>query len=191
MRDAKVRIPNNVRNQIFAAARAEVAKGNYVTASIGEKSAFIDYLTELPSVGGVLAKHIEETNLRSWIKDNVLRALSREQFKQPTRQEHIDWCNDKFGVEDFVPFASCPHLKAFKSESQPIFVVIGESSFKSWESALRVALLFVAGRNGLMAKNVTTHIVLSLSIGAKSVTDSDRKLISTALSLSNVMVRFV
>lgn len=191
MRDAKVRIPNNVKNQIFAAARAEVLKGNYVTASIGEKSAFIDYLTELPTVGGVLSKHIEETNLRSWIKDNILRALSREQFKQPSRQEHIDWCNARFGIDDFVPFASCPHVKAFKSESKPFFVVIGESSFKSWESALRVALLFVAGRSGLMEKNVTTHIVLSLSIGAKPVTESDRKLITTALSLSNVEVRFV
>jgi hypothetical protein len=68
--------------------------------------------------------------------------------------------------------------------------VVSEGTVLKWETALRKALEIIAREPGLTVDNVTPTICLQLADVSASITDGDKKHITTALAAISVKARF-
>ena len=188
-------IPKTINAKIVATARQIADQMGYLNASIGRRTDIINHLMSHPDVGKALESYIAKTKVRSHIKDNILRAFSQEQFVTYCVDDHIKWGARRFNLRELMLVGQdkvSPRRSVYwlKDEERMISVIVAESAYKSWESALRAALLYIA-KNKVTNVSDGVRIVLCLSPGTTQVTPAEEKFLSDVLRPIEVSVRIV
>lgn len=188
------KIPIAVCEKIKANAQRIAQAMGYLNASNSMRSVIIDTLVSHADVGKRLSDYLDRARIRSHIKDNILRALSQQQFFNYPINEQIAWCRNHYGAENLIVVGSehsNPRRSVYwlKDEKTGFSVFIAECAYRCWESALRTALLFMAKNKALTDDNF--RILLSLSPGQSRVTEHEEQFLRSALTAVNVDVRIV
>jgi len=193
MSDARTRVPDHIKRAIAVKAAEYATEIRYATMSMKERSKALAGFCSHSQIGGVLAEYIEQSEVRQYIKDNVVRALSQGKNKaqQPTAEEQAVWCEKKYKIGGLTVVHDSKYIVLLKAPATSDYIVIGRTTYRRWESALRFALLFIAGRPFKKAGEEKIKILLSLSRGNSPITDADESLLRDALSRARADIRIV
>lgn len=189
---AKILTPDQkakIKKAIFEKADAF----GYASSGRNDSGRFMDELVTDPEVGEVLKQYMSTERVRTYIKDGVLNAYSKELTKKalaafsPTATiQHV------YGIQSSV-IQKCKGKEASVSVSRAdnggIFVISGGTILK-WETALRKALEIIARQPGLTIDGNTPSICLQLANASQDLTDGDKKHITDALSAIGVQALF-
>ena len=158
-----------------------------------DNSAFMDSLVIDVDVGYVLREYMDNAVIRTYIKDSILNAYSKQRGKDILSAESAtDTVKQLFGIDTSVIQNQKNNNKAVsvcRSDDGKIFVV-SEGTVLKWETALRKALEIIAREPGLSVDGFSQSICLQLADISASITDGDKKHISTALAAISVKARF-
>lgn len=188
------KIPDAVYARIKTAAQNIASEMGYLNASNSVRSTIINALVDNTDVGKRLSDYLDKTRVRSHIKDNILRAMSQQQFFNYPIDEQVEWCKSRYGAERLIVVereCSNPRRSVYwlKDEMTGFSVFVAECAYRCWESALRAALLFIA------KNKVTTEggfkILLSLSPGQAMVSEREEQFLREALAAIDVDIRIV
>lgn len=166
---------------------------SYMTCNRKESSQFLDSLVEDPEIGGVLCEYLAKEKVRTYIKDGVLNAYSKQFTKNALAEvSPTDTIHQIYGVPSSV-IQQCTgkdaRVSVSRSNDGRIFVVSGGTVLK-WETALRKALELIAREAGLSVDGKTPEICLHLVATNNSLTVADKKHITIALGAVGVEVIF-
>jgi len=178
-----------IRRAIFEKADAF----GYASCSRNNSGRFMDELVEDPEVGGILNQYMTKERIRTYIKDSVLNAYTKELTKKVLdTTSPTDTIQQVYNVQSDI-IQKCSGKDAFVSVSRSndgcIFVVSSGTVLK-WETALRKSLELIARQPGLTVNNKTPSICLRLAAN-QDLTDGDKKHITDALAAIGVQACFV
>ncbi|MBR4676072.1 MAG: hypothetical protein IKP00_16565 [Victivallales bacterium] len=189
---AKVLTPQakqRIRQEIFRKAD-EVG---YASSGRIDNGHFMDELVEDPNIGGVLKEYMSKEKVRTYIKDAVLNAytkqitrkrlshVSPEKIVETTLHVHAHIIQTGKGKNSKV--------SVLRSDAGELFVVSGGTLLK-WETALRRAIEIIASQPGLSPEGKTPRICLTLAAYSQNLTEADKNYIITALQAINVSAYF-
>lgn len=177
------KIPEEQAKTIKEVVFREADQYNYLAHSRAENSLFLSKLVRMPSVGGVLGTYISKAEIKTYIKDAILNRYSKEKRKGNRPSDLLDKCRVLFNVPDLQLIEKNSEIQLLKSQSQPVFIVISEGTYLKWETALRKALLYVAGKPFGQIQTNSIHIVISVFARHMRITPSEKDLLEKALSL--------
>jgi hypothetical protein len=186
-------LPAKTAKQVKEAVYRKADEHGYGARTRADNSAFMDSLVEDPEVGGVLKDLMVKESIRTYIKDGILNAYAKQRGREILSAESAtDTVQQLFGVTTYVIQKHRDNGKVVsvcRSDDDKIFVV-SEGTVLKWETALRKALELIAREPGLTVAGVTPTICLQLADISASITDGDKKHISTALAAISVKARF-
>lgn len=193
MSDSRNKVPAHVKTGIAKRAAQLADEIRYSSMTMKQRSAALAIFCNDPQIGGVLTDYIEQNEVRQYIKDNLVRALSQGKNKaqQPTALEQAVWCEKKYKTGGLQVVHDSKYIVLLKNPDTKDYIVVGRTTYRRWESALRFALLFIAGRPFGKDKDNNIRILLSLSRGSSPITDSDLQLLRDALARASADVRIV
>ena len=179
-----------IRGKVFEKAD----EYEYITRSRTENGQFINSLVDDPEIGGVLCEYMPKENVRTHIKDGILNAYSKQATNKALENfTATDIIQRKYEVSSSI-IQQCTgkdaRLSVSRANDGRIFVVSGGIVLK-WETALRKALDLIANEAKLSVNGKTPEICLYLASVNDSLTEADKKHISTALSAIGVGVVIV
>ena len=165
----------------------------YSSCARNDSGVFMDGLVEDPEIGGSLKEYMTKERIRTYIKDSVLNAYSKELTKKilntVSATETIRQIYSAQSTVIQISKGKNTGLSVLRSEDGRIFVVSCGTILK-WETALRKALELIARQPSMIVKNTRPTICLHLAIIGPDITDVEKKHITTALDSISVKVRF-
>lgn len=188
---------NNLPKDIQAKLKREIYKRadefNYIEAGRVESGQFIDQLVDDPKIGKVIAEYRPKERVRTYIKDGVLNAYTKEVTKKAlatSSPENVIKCVFHESAEIIQKCKGKQSgLFVLRAESGNIYVVSGGTVLK-WETALRKALDIIANEPKLTIDGKAPSICLKLSLSGQSLTEADKTHITTAVGAVNVKAVF-
>lgn len=178
-----------IREEIFSKAD----EFGYTSSDRISSGHFMDELVDDPSIGGVLKEFMTKERIRTYIKDAVLNAYTKEITKNKlslvspeTIAEYI-WHTHAVIIQNGKGKNS--KVSVLRSEKGELFVVSGGTVLK-WETALRRAIEIIASQPGLSINGMPPKICLTLAAYSRNLTEADKDYISNALLAINVSVFF-
>lgn len=180
---------SKVRKTIFDKADAF----GYASRGRNDNGHFMDELVDDPEVGGVLKEYMSKEKIRTYIKDGVLNAYTKERTKRILAEKSApDTVLQLYG-ETCSVIQQCKGkdrgVSVCRSEDGRIYV-ISEGTILKWETALRKALELIAREPTLVIEGRTPSICLHLAVANEDITDGEKRHISTALDAISVKARF-
>jgi len=178
-----------VRKIIFEKAKAF----GYGSCARNDSGSFMDELVEDNEVGGLLKDYMTKEKIRTYIKDTVLNAYTKELVKNAL--ESVSPCetiHQIYNVKSEIFQESNGKeagVSVLRSNDGRLFVISCGTTLK-WETALRKALELIARQPNLIINGTTPSICLHLALGNMDITDSEKKHITTALASISVKARF-
>lgn len=165
----------------------------YMTAGRIESGKFMDDLVDDPEVGGILKDYMTKERVRTYIKDGVLNAYTKQKNRHVLASKTPeDTVRNLFAVEAQI-IQECKAknkgLFVLRASNGDIFVVSSGTTLK-WETALKKALELIAREPGLTINANKPRICLRLSELSQLLTDADRDHIRTALGAIGVKAIF-
>lgn len=189
----KDKLPKDIREKIIKSAFKKADDFGYMECGRKESGQFIDTLVEDADVGGVLIDYMPKERVRTYIKDAILNAYTKNLTKKvlatSTPEKTI---MDSFGETAYIiqeGKGKQVGLFVLRAGSGKIYVVSGGTVLK-WETALRKALEIIANEPNLTIDGNAPAICLKLSLKGQSLTEADKKHIKTALSAVGVKAVF-
>ncbi len=166
---------------------------NYASRSRIDCGRFMDELVTDDEVGSVLNNYMAKEKIRTYIKDGVLNAYTKELTAKALKATSpTDTITQFYSVESSVIQKGKGKdigLTVTRSVDGKIFVVSGGTVLK-WETALRKALELIAKESGLTVNGNTPSVCLHLAVIGQDLTDADKQHINTALAAISVKARF-
>lgn len=176
-------IPANIKHDIKVAAFHKADTHDYMNRTRPENRRFMQDLVEDADVGGKLASYMEKSEIKTYIKDAILNAYSKEKMGPPDDLREI--LKREAGEEcEEIEYLS-KNVWLYSGNSGTAYIVACGTYLK-WESALRKALENVA----CLKKDASSEIVLVLSIQARHATTPDMELTKKALTRIGVRCVF-
>ncbi|MBS3976451.1 MAG: hypothetical protein KGZ75_06955 [Syntrophomonadaceae bacterium] len=168
-------------------------KFGYASCGRNDSGRFMDELVNDPEVGGVLKEYMSKERIRTYIKDGVLNAYTKELVRKALKAaSHIETIRQMYSVESSV-IQKCKGKEAgvvvSRSADGRIFVTSNGTVLK-WETALRKALEIIAREPGLTVNGTTPAICLHLAVVSPDINDGEKKHITDALDAISVKARF-
>lgn len=165
----------------------------YSTRSRTENNHFIDELVDDDEIGGVLREYLTKEKVRTYIKDGILNAYSKQLTKNALDDVSPGaTIQQMYGVPSSI-IQQCSgkdaRVSVSRAEDGRIFVISGGTVLK-WETALRKALELIARESGLTIGEKTPAICLHLVPTNNSLTVADKNHIKTALASIGVQAIF-
>jgi hypothetical protein len=165
----------------------------YTSCSRSDSGSFMDELVADPDVGGILKEYLPLEKVRTYIKDGVLNAYTKEKTKKILKANlPIETIKQIYSVETALLSegkGKDVNVSVSRAEDGRIFVISGGTVLK-WETALRKALEHIARTPGLIIEGVTPSICLILAVVSKDITEGDKNHIKIALDAISIKVRF-
>ncbi|MGV2124015.1 hypothetical protein ACQZ4R_13110 [Agrobacterium vitis] len=143
---------------------------------------FLDRLVEDARVGKVLEEHIPRAEVRTYIKDAILNRYSKDKTAEafPANPEEI--VSQLLGADfHFVETHATTGVSLFRNACGERYAVTASGTYLKWETALRKALLYPAGRPFMNNTN-SIEFVLFLFAQSRKISDSEKKHLGIALS---------
>jgi hypothetical protein len=183
-------LPTKIASQVKQAVYKKADAHGYGSRTRADNSAFLDALVDAPEVGGILKEYIAKENIRTYVKDAILHAYAQQRKRELlSAKTATDTVKTVFGIEA-EDIQEEQGVTVCRSANNGIFVV-SEGTVLKWETALRKALELIAREPGIIVGGATPSICLQLADISKSLTDGDKKLITTALAAVYVKARFL
>ena len=186
-------LPAKIAKQVKDVVFKKADEYFYSSRTRPDNSAFMDSLVSDVDVGCVLRGYMDNAVIRTYIKDSILNAYSKQRGKDILSVESVtDTVKQLFGINTSVIQKQKNNDKTVsvcRSDDGKIFVV-SEGTVLKWETALRKALEIIAREPGLSVDGFNPSICLQLADTSASITDGDKKHISTALAAISVKARF-
>jgi hypothetical protein len=188
-------LPVKISKQIKEAVYKKADKHGYGSRTRADNSAFMDALVADVEVGGVLKNYMDKAVIRTYIKDGILNAYAKQRGREILSAESAtDTIQQLFDVNTAViqklKDTGGKVVSICRSSGDGRIFVVSEGTVLKWETALRKALDIIAREPGLTVDGVTPTICLQLADVSASITDGDKKHISTALAAISVKARF-
>ena len=165
----------------------------YASCGRNNSGRFMDELVDDPEVGGVLKEYMTKERIRTYIKDGVLNAYTKELARKVLRAASpTETIQQVYSVESSV-IQKCKGkdtgVVVSRSENGRIFITSNGTVLK-WETALRKALEIIAREPGLIVEGVTPTICLHLAVVSSDITGGEKQHIVDALNAISVKARF-
>ena len=189
---AKVLTPDK-KTAVKKAIYKKADEFNYASRSRSDCGRFMDDLVTDDEVSGVLKNYMAKEKIRTYIKDGVLNAYTKELTKKALKAASpTDTIKQFYNVESSViqkGKGKDVGLTVSRSVNGRIFVISSGTVLK-WETALRKALELIAKEKGLTVNDNTPSVCLHLAVIGQDLTDADKQHINTALAAISVKARF-
>jgi hypothetical protein len=165
----------------------------YGSCSRSDSGVFMDKLVENAEIGGSLKEYMSKEKIRTYIKDTVLNAYTKELTKKTlSTLAANEVIRQEYSVQASIiqeGKGKEAGISVLRSADGQIYVISCGTILK-WETALRKALELSARQPDLTVDGVTPSICLHLALGRMNITDSEKKFITTALESISVKARF-
>jgi len=180
----KKQIPTEIAKEIKQTVFSEADRENYLARSRPENGAFLDRLVAMPSVGGKLQNYMSKAGVRTYIKDAILNAYSKEMAlrKRPKNISTIIEKTFNLRAVKHVESQSASQTEIYMTASKDHFIIVADGTYLKWETALRKALYCVAGSPFTAIKGVEIKILLLLFARGSKIPKSDLTALERALS---------
>lgn len=179
-------IPDNIGQKIKDSVYREADKFNYLAKSRTENGKFLDKLLKMPQIGGIISQYIEKGNIRTYIKDAILNRYTKDKQRLSKPTSYIKIVKETFNLpDDSTLLQESNNIHIIKSVSSKSFVIVTLGTYLKWETALRKALLYLAKAPFFKDNQNQSFILLSLYARGQRIPDSDKKLLNSALTISN------
>lgn len=186
-------LPAKIVKQVKLAVYKKADEQGYGSRTRADSGTFMDSLVSDIEVGGVLKNYMDNAVIRTYIKDGILNAYTKQRAKEIlSAKSAIDSVKEIFNTDVLVVHKHKDNGKEIticRSDEGKLFVV-SEGTVLKWETALRKALELIAREPGLIIGGITPSICLQLADISASITDGDKKHIATALAAISVKARF-
>ncbi|HBT75945.1 MAG TPA: hypothetical protein DEB39_03270 [Planctomycetaceae bacterium] len=181
----KKQIPPEIAKEIKQIVFCEADRENYLARSRPENGAFLNRLVAMPTVGEKLLEYMSKAGVRTYIKDAILNAYSKEmaQKKRPKNISAIIKKIFKLQAVEHVESQSALQTEIYVTASKDHFIVVADGTYLKWETALRKALYCVAGSPFAAVKDVEIKILLLLFARGCKIPKSDLTSLERALSI--------
>ena len=186
-------LPANKKASIKKVIFEKADAFGYASRGRNDNGNFLDELVNDPEVGGMLKEYMPKEKIRTYIKDGVLNAYTKERAKRLLAEKSApDTVAQIYDVESSViqQGKGKDHGVSVCRSEDGNFFVISEGTITKWETALRKALELIAREPNLIVDGVTPSICLHLAVVNQDITDGEKQHISTALSAISVKARF-
>lgn len=174
-----------VRKQIFAI----LDERHYLSQSRKENGELMQELVSAPEIGGVLGEYIPKSAIKTYIKDAIINAYSKQENAKLFSIEAIEQrLSTKEGKTVLcVDGKSGDKVFLFRTENGDL-IVASIGTIAKWETALRKALEYIDRAKNLPPKNQSLSIYLLISALGKQLPQSDVEHIKRSLSLLNINI---
>lgn len=159
---------------------------DYLAMSRTDSGKFLADLVTVKDVGGVISQFVNKAEIRTYVKDAILNRYSKDKFAEAKPDDLKPIINSVYGF-DSIESDKKDKLHLFRSISKGThneYVVVADGAMVKWESALKKALLFIAG-SPFYNKANQVHILLMLFAQHKKITPSDKRHLKEALEICN------
>lgn len=178
-------IAAEVRKQTFAI----LDERHYLSQSRKENGELMQELVSAPEIGGVLGEYIPKSAIKTYIKDAIINAYSKQENAKLFSIEAIEQrLSTKEGKTVLcVDGKSGDKVFLFRTENGDL-IVASIGTIAKWETALRKALEYIDRAKNLPPKNQSLSIYLLISALGKQLPQSDVEHIKRSLSLLNINI---
>lgn len=186
-------LPKNIKAKVKRAVYKKADEFGYLECSRTESGRFLDMLVDDPEVGKVIIEYRPKERVRTYIKDGILNAYTKEATKKAlaaSAPENV--IKSVFNeTADVIQKGKGKQSGLFvlRADSGHIYVVSGGTVLK-WETALRKALDIIANEPNLTIDGEAPSICLKLSLAGQSLTEADKTHITTAVGAVGVKAVF-
>lgn len=178
-------IAAKVRKQTFTI----LDERHYLSQSRKENGELMQELVSAPEIGGVLGEYIPKSAIKTYIKDAIINAYSKQENAKLFSIEAIEQrLSTKEGKTVLcVDGKSGDKVFLFRTENGDL-IVASIGTIAKWETALRKALEYIDRAKNLPPKNQSLSIYLLISALGKQLPQSDVEHIKRSLSLLNINI---
>lgn len=183
-------LPKNVEKRIKGLIYERADAFGYACRNRTDNSIFMDELVDDPEIGGVLREYYQAERVRTYIKDAVLNAYTKQRNKQILNSLDLPKTLSRLYGED-VSFVQNidSDTSLLRGQSGSLYL-IGKGTISKWETALRRALDAIANHPNLQQEGVYPRICLMLAVINGDVTEADKHHIRAAIEAIGVKVYF-
>lgn len=181
-------LPEEVKREVFAVAYAEADAANYLSSNRAQNKRLLAKLAKMDGVGKVLMQYIPKEGIPKYIKDTIMNSYSKVRLRDssPSEESVFEWCRTRLGDSSLFETARGKGVVLLRNPEGSRYVVVAlAGTVIKWETSLRNALLFVAGKPFSRKTGVRVDIVLSLFARNAPVLPADRALLEEALGRIN------
>ena len=188
-----ITLPTKIQKEIKKTVYEKADEIRYLECGRIRSGEFLDLLVTDPKVGCILIEYMPKERVRTYIKDGILNAYTKEATKRalnestPASTIKQIFHEDAFVIQEGK--GKQKDLFVLRSTSGKIYVVSGGTVLK-WETALRKALEIIANEPNLVVDGKYPSVCLKLSMAGQALTESEKNHISTALSAVGVKAIF-
>ncbi len=182
-------LPKDVAARIQQSVFKKADEHGYSSRGRVENGRFMDDLVDDPEIGGVIKEYVQSGKVRTYIKDGILNAYTKQKTKQilhsydPKEIICHTFCVEQAFILEQGEIVVC------RASNDSIYMV-GRGTVLKWETALRKALEYIARTPGVRADGKYPSICLQLAVINNDITEGDKTQITNALASVGVKVFF-
>ncbi len=180
------KLPPEVAKKVKKVVYEAADTADYLAMARTDSGKFLNGLVARDDVGGVIAQFVKKDQVRHYIKDAVLNRYSKDKTQEAKPDDLSPIIKKIYSLECEESHKE-DKLALFRVTTEgheKEYVVVADGTVLKWETALRKALLFIAG-NPFSERSERIHILLMLYAQHKKVTPSDKKHLQKALEISS------
>ncbi|MCA9469497.1 MAG: hypothetical protein KC643_29200 [Nitrospira sp.] len=180
------KLPAEVAKQVKEIVYEAADNVDYLAMARTDSGKFLKSLVEKKEVGGVISQYVNKPEVRHYIKDAILNRYSKDKTGDAIPKDIRSIIKNEYGFDSEESHKE-EKLRLFRAVGhghEGEYVVVSDGTMLKWETALRRALLFIAG-NLFTHKAKRINILLMLFAQHKKVTPSDKKHLEKALAISD------
>ena len=185
------KVPDDEATTVKALAYELADDCNYLALGRVKSGQFMNRLVTREDVGGVVAKYVKRSEVRTYIKDAILNRYSKDKTQAEKPSDYAPIIKKQFAFASELMDEDTKGVKLFKKADGSVnktYVIVAEGTFLKWETALRKALLRIGRLPIAAAPDADLNILLGLFAQYKKITQADKDLLEKSLSFSQAKV---
>lgn len=183
-------LPADVEKRIKRLIYERADAFGYACRNRTDNSIFMDELVTDPEIGGILREYYPGERVRTYIKDAVLNAYTKQKNKQILKALDLPKILTKLYAEEISFVQKIDEDTVLLRAETGRLYVVGKGTILKWETALRRALDAIANHPNLQQNGVYPKICLMLAVINGDITDADKNHIRAAIAAIGVSVYF-
>jgi len=168
----RTKMPKDIVQELRRIVFSEADDFNYCGRDRVENGAFIKRLVKDARIGGVISKYYPQDHIKTYIKDGILNAYSKAKAAEKRPANVLPLLEAKLSVK-LHKIDEESSVTLFSSLGAREMYVVSEGTYIKWETALRKALLYMAGKPFMQGRPDAVRIILVLSAAGKMIPTSD------------------
>ena len=179
-----VKLPKNAKDEIKSLIYQRADRHNYAERSRIENGIFMDELISDPHIGKRLEEFIPRDRIRTYIKDGVLNAYTKERQRQKFVMGPKEIIKKHYSLDTNIIKQDADACLCVSDDG--VRFVVCKGTVLKWETAARKALEFISRNETEMRPEILLHLVETRS----NMTDADHAQIIKALGMVSIKVSF-